>query len=300
MKLSVIMITYGHEKYIREAINGVLSQKCNFDFELLVANDCSPDNTDAVIQDIVNSDVSASKIKYVKREKNIGMIPNFIDSLSSIKSEYIALCEGDDYWIDNYKLQKQIDALEAEKDSVLCFHKVKVLNENNEIIEDNLTNIPENYQNLETLALKGNYIHTPSVVFKNVIDTYPKEFYKTSIGDFFLYMILAEHGSLIYLKDTMAVYRYGVGVFSAVNSIKKAKANIRLFTALLSYFSDKSIKEIFLKRQEQAISNLEHAVAIKEKEDFYSKHYFLKFLKIISENYKQPKKMISKLFRGKV
>ena len=107
--LSVIMITYGHENFIEQAIKGVLIQECNFDFELIIANDCSPDNTDIIIKDIIANDPRAGKIKYVRHNNNIGMMPNFIYALQSAKGKYIALCEGDDYWTLPSKLQKQVD-----------------------------------------------------------------------------------------------------------------------------------------------------------------------------------------------
>ena len=106
-KVSVVMITYGHEKFIREAIEGVLMQECDFEVELILANDCSPDQTDSVIQDIIKNHPKGCWIKYIRQENNIGMMPNFIFALKQCKGKYIALCEGDDYWTDPLKLQKQ-------------------------------------------------------------------------------------------------------------------------------------------------------------------------------------------------
>ena len=118
--LSVVMITYGHEKFIEQAIHGVLSQECDFDFELIVANDCSPDNTHIIIQDLIAKHPKASKIKYVRHDNNIGMMPNFLFALKSAKGKYIALCEGDDYWNLSSKVQKQVDFLEANSEFGLC------------------------------------------------------------------------------------------------------------------------------------------------------------------------------------
>ena len=79
--VSVVMITYGHENYIRQAIEGVLMQECDFDIELILANDCSPDQTHEVIQDILNTHPKANIINYFKHDKNIGMMPNFLFAL---------------------------------------------------------------------------------------------------------------------------------------------------------------------------------------------------------------------------
>jgi hypothetical protein len=130
-------------------------------------------------------------------------------------TKYVALLEGDDYWTDPYKLQKQVDFLDANPDYVLSFHKVKILQPNGELVKDFITKVPENYETQETLARLGNYIHTPSVVFRNVLKELPKEFSISPIGDYFLYMLLSEHGKLKYLEEEMAVYREGVGIWSA-------------------------------------------------------------------------------------
>ena len=100
------------------------------------------------------------------------------------------MCEGDDYWTDPYKLQKQVDFLEANPDYVLNFHKVKILKPDGLLVDDFITKVPDNYETQETLARLGNYIHTPSVVFRNLIIELPKEFSLSPIGDYFLYMLL--------------------------------------------------------------------------------------------------------------
>lgn len=248
MKVSVCMITYSHEKFIAEAINGVLMQECDFEIELVVSDDCSLDSTDIVIQNILRNHPRASRIKYIKQEKNIGMMPNFIFAMKHCLGEYIALCEGDDYWTDPLKLQKQVDFLEKNDDYVLCFHKGEILKTDGEIVDDFLTKVPENYENIETLTRFGNYILTPSVVFRNVIKEFPFEFELTPIGDYFLYIMLAEYGKLKKLEEKMCVYRYGGG-FSSLNNINaRLKAN-QLFSCLLSYLGDENLKKIILERK---------------------------------------------------
>lgn len=289
--VSVIMITYGHEKYIREAVDGVLKQIGGFDLELIIANDCSPDATDTVIQDILKENPRASCLHYIRHKKNMGMMQNFIFALQHAKGKYIALCDGDDYWTDPNKLQKQVDFLEAHPDYVLCFHKVKILKPNGELVEDFITKVPENYETQETLARLGNYIHTPSVVFRNVIKEFPPEFSLSPIGDYFLYMLLSEYGKLKYLEEEMAVYRYGVGIHSTHTQIKMAKANFKLFTLLLSYFNNPKINHILLDRQLNAFDNFEHLVRSEYQEAFVSHHVFFKAIKSL----KQPSKFWKKI-----
>lgn len=130
-KVSVVMITYGHENYIREAIEGVLMQQIDFSVELIIANDCSPENTDIIVNDIIATNKSTIEIVYKKHDKNIGMMANFIFALNLAKGKYVALCDGDDYWTDPLKLQKQVDFLEENQDYGICWTRYKVIDENN-------------------------------------------------------------------------------------------------------------------------------------------------------------------------
>ncbi|MFZ2432368.1 MAG: glycosyltransferase [Lutibacter sp.] len=288
------MITYNHEKYIREAIEGVLMQQCNFEVELIVANDCSTDKTDEVIQNIIQNHPNGFWIKYTHHIQNKGMMPNFIWALKQCQGDYIALCEGDDYWTDPLKLQKQVDFLEGNLEYVLCFHQVNILKTNGEIVDDFITKVPENYETIETLAYLGNYIHTPSVVFRNIITEFPFEFEQSPIGDYFLYMMLAEHGKLKYLEDKMAVYRYGVGIFSGKSQLYLAKSNLILFTCLLTYLKDDKIKKIVFSRQLQAVFQLEKTFNEEYKNNFISNHGFFKALKYVQNNYQTKSNKITK------
>lgn len=294
-RVSVVMITYGHENYIRQAIEGVLMQNCDFDVELIVANDCSPDTTDYIINDIIQNHPQGKWITYHKHPKNLGMMPNFIFALQQAQGEYIALCEGDDYWTDPFKLQKQVDFLEANPDYVLCFHKVKILKTNGELVDDFITKVPENYETQETLARLGNYIHTPSVVFRNILRKFPEEFEMSPIGDYFLYMMLAEHGKFKYMDEEMAVYRFGVGIHSVNSQIKMAKANFKLFTLLLSYFNNPKINQILLDRQLNAFDNLENLIRSEYAEAFVSHHVFFKALQSLQDLGKFWRKLKNKL-----
>lgn len=107
--VSVCMITYGHEKFIGQAIESVLMQQTNFAIELLIANDHSLDNTDQQIRHYIATHPKGHLIKYILREKNWQMMPNFINALQQCSGKYIALCEGDDYWTDPNKLQRQYE-----------------------------------------------------------------------------------------------------------------------------------------------------------------------------------------------
>ena len=136
--VSVVMITYAHEEFIQQAINSILLQEGKFDLELIVANDCSPDNTDNLIKEIIKNHQKSGSVKYTRHTSNKGMSANVIWALEQAQGKYIALCEGDDYWTDVHKIQKQLTFLENHIDYSLCcggyISKNVITNENKEVI----------------------------------------------------------------------------------------------------------------------------------------------------------------------
>jgi glycosyltransferase involved in cell wall biosynthesis len=291
LMVSVSMIIYKHEAYIKEAIEGVLMQETNFEFDLILADDCSPDKTPDIINEIIKNHPKGFRIKYFRHKKNIGMQPNGIFACKNCTGKYIAICEGDDYWTDPLKLQKQVDFLEANPDYVLCFHPINILKTDGSIVDDFITKVPENYETQETLARLGNYIHTPSVVFRNVIKNFPFEFELSPVGDYFLYMLLAEHGKLKCIEEKMGVYRYGVGIHSTNSQFKRVKANFKMFSLMLSNFNNPFINKILLGRQLNELEDFENLVRSEYSDAFVSHHIFFKALKLI----KHPRKFLTRL-----
>lgn len=295
LKVSVEMITFKHELYIQQAIEGVLMQETNFDFELVIADDCSPDSTPEIVEAIIKNHPKGDKIKYFRHKENIGMQPNGMFAYNQCHGKYVALCEGDDYWTDPLKLQKQVDFLENNSEYVLCFHEVNILKANGEIVSDFITEVPEDYETLERLAQFGNYIHTPSVVFRNIIKEFPFEFELSPIGDFFLYLMLAEHGKLKFLKEKMAVYRFGVGVFSSTSNIQTSKSTHTLFVCLLSYLKDEKIKKIIFARQKNDLNWIENLIRNQYDDVFVSDNLFFTTINFFLKNYTNPRKIIRKV-----
>jgi len=206
MLVSVLMITYNHEKYVSKALEGVLKQRCNFDFEVILANDNATDSSDLLIKNYVSNHPKGFRVKYTNHKKNKGMQDNFIWAAKQCRGKYIALCEGDDYWTDPLKLQKQVDFLEKHSDYNICFHNVKLYDERSKLLQaDNITRKVSETTTIQDMA-KGNYIHTPSVVFRNNIKI-PKWFSKVFIGDWTLYMLAIGDGKIRKLNEEMAVYR---------------------------------------------------------------------------------------------
>ena len=217
--VSVVMITYGHENYIKQAINGVLMQECDFEVELIIANDCSPDTTDLVVKKIIEEHPNRNWIKYVKHKTNLGMMPNFIWALEQTKGKYIALCEGDDYWTDPLKLQKQVDFIESHPDYVLIHSDFFIKNSNGEYINSARNTISKiirraknNDSNVVKYLVKGNYIKTLTVLIEKnalfkALENIAKNDNQIATIDYTLFLELSKLGKIHYQQEKTAVYR---------------------------------------------------------------------------------------------
>ena len=234
------MITYNHENFIREAIEGVLMQKTTFPIELIIGEDCSTDKTRKIVVEYFEK--YPAIVKPQLPHKNRGMQNNFISIFKATQGKYIAMCEGDDYWADPYKLQKQVDFLEANEEYSICFHPVKVWKENEKtMVDDVITReVPETTTILD--LAEGNYIHTPSVVFRKneeVLDVF-ENMGSLPVGDYVLHMLNAKYGKIKKLPEVMGVYRvHDGGVWSDNKDIEyKFSSWLSLLNELLIYFKE--------------------------------------------------------------
>ncbi len=207
LKVSILMITYNQESFISQAIDSVLMQKVNFDYEIVLGEDCSTDKTRNIVIDFQRR--YPDKVRLLLREYNSGMMNNFIHTFQALKGQYIAMLEGDDYWTDPYKLQKQVDLLESHRNCSMTFHNVLVIN------EDDQTNEPQKYYcrpmktfySLEDIV-GGNFIHTCSVMYRSgLVKELPKWFCEMPIGDWPLHVMHAQHGFLGYIDEVLAAHR---------------------------------------------------------------------------------------------
>lgn len=208
MKLTVVVTTYNQEKYIGQAIDGILMQKTDFPFKLIISNDCSTDGTLAILQEYQKNNPEI--IEVINNEKNLGPMNNFINTLSIVKdSEYVALCDGDDFWTDENKLQKQVDFLDENKDFNICWHKSKLFYQNGEKEEQIIPqNIPE-VTSIEDLV-NQNYIVANSVVYRwkfndeNLKDVFPND---VAPGDYYIHLLHAQDGKIKMIDEVMSAYR---------------------------------------------------------------------------------------------
>lgn len=254
--VTVCLITYNHKQFIRQAIEGVLNQQVDFPFELLIADDYSTDGTRDILVEFQQK--QPDLVKLILQEKNVGPAQNWMDLITKPKSKYIAYFEGDDYWIDEYKLQKQVTILEQNPECVICYHRVNEEYSGGLVKPEtlNINTDPARYS-LTDLAT-GNKMHTPSVVFRNVLPSLPEWIQESPVGDYPLYMLLARHGKIYYLPEVMAVYRkHTGGNWSTLDNVTSTFRWIKVLQLLIREFdNDSTIQEVLQKQQFRYIKHL--------------------------------------------
>jgi len=243
------MSAYNHENYIVQCLDSVLSQKTNFDFEIILGEDFSTDKTREIVVKYKNK--FPGKFKLHLPEKNIGMMAMDLATWKMCSGEYIALLNGDDYWTDENKLQLQADFLDSNSDTVLCYHKAKVENETDGTSFE--TSFPESGLELpiESLLLGYNPIMTPTVMIRNVLEI-PDWFGELPYGDMPIYLLLAQRGKLKYIDRMMSTYRiHSNGHWqgdSVYNNLAKDLKFYEILNEKLNYKYENLINEIYSQR----------------------------------------------------
>lgn len=242
--LTVVCLTYNHESYIKNCLDGFLNQITNFNFEIIVHDDASTDKTANIVK--------LYEVKYPNLFKNIYQTQNqynneniniWLDILFPIsQGKYIALCDGDDYWTDKHKLQKQVDFLENNNDFNICYHDVSILN-NNLFSHNFINKTNKNITSIYDLAVWGNFMHTSSVVFRKCSVIINSED-KNKVCDFILYVFILNDKKIKKFDEIMSVYRYGVGIWSISSTTKKNKFILDNIYYILNNCEDDTIKEI--------------------------------------------------------
>ena len=205
-------------------MDSVLMQKTDFEVELVISNDSSVDDTNTIVQEYILNHPKAKNIKYFVQEKNKGMLPNFIFTIQQCTGKYIAMCEGDDYWTDPLKLQKQVAALEENNAYSMVITNRKVLNSNNEWFEESYDK--EYGKNIFCIAdvVNGFVPGMQTILMRNYSSladyflAHPEFYY----GDRYIAYYCSLFGKILLIPEYTAVYRMtGTGVWSVNTAIQK-------------------------------------------------------------------------------
>lgn len=243
--MNAVIITYNHRDYIEKAIEGALAQKFSGDYKIIIHDDCSGDGTEKLCRKF--RDQNPELIDLYQAPQNKGMIRSWADALQRSTAKYTAICEGDDYWTDPGKLQKQVDFLEANPGYAVCCHRVYIQKDGKKPKLDDqdvyATSTEADYD-IEMMAKYGNLIATPSAVYRNrLFSSLPAWFDQSPIGDYVLHMMNAQYGKIKYFPGAMAVYRdHSRGAWGG-KTIKDNAANmIKVIGLLLTEPFAESVK----------------------------------------------------------
>jgi len=230
MKVSVLMVTYNHEQFIAQAVESVLAQETSFDYELVIGEDCSTDGTRAILVGLQQQ--HPDKVRLLLNENNLGMHKNLAQTLLACRGEYVAMLDGDDYWTSPHKLQREVDFLDGHPECALCFHNVASVHDKGGD-QELLVWRPPNQKEISTIEelLLGDFMAACSVMFRRqLIPEYPDWFYSLPIGDWPLWILIAEHGKIGYLDETMAAYRiHQAGVWSSKSPVQRTEADAQVY-----------------------------------------------------------------------
>jgi len=210
--VTVRTYTYQHAPYIQDCIEGVLAQKTTFPFEYIIGEDCSADGTREIVFDYAQR--YPHIIRVVTADYNVGGKANVRRCINRTRGKYVALCEGDDYWISPLKLQRQVDFMEAHPDVSLCFHNALILNEKYAAARLFFESPPAEILNFA--AAYQTPLPTASMMARrHILASLPDWRLKAWCGDLPVRLWCAHHGHFGYLDQMMAVYRRHSGSLEA-------------------------------------------------------------------------------------
>ena len=287
--VSICCTTFNHERFIRDCFDGFLKQQTNFKFEILVYDDCSTDNTKKIIEEYTAQfpelffPIYQTENQYSKGVR--GIMPRF--NFKRARGKYIATCEGDDYWTDPLKLQKQIYFLENNEDFVLTGHDAKKIDDKGELISE--WSLPKNKRrdcSSEELQ-RFFYALTLTMCFRNVpiLQQMPDEFYNSNNGDTFLISLLGHYGKYKYMPEiTPAVYRiHQGGVWSSKNDIQRIKMVRKTYFEMHLYYKRINNEALFLYYYKKVVVFSFQLLILNLKSSKTIKKLFASFLEFIQD-----------------
>jgi glycosyltransferase involved in cell wall biosynthesis len=233
--VDVAIVTYNHEQFVAQAIEGVLSQRFAGECRLIIGDDCSTDKTQAILEDYAQryldriTTIFSSEHFGLAHKERVGL-----RVLERCTAKYVAFLDGDDYWTDPLKLQKQVDFLESHPDFAVCFHNVKVSYEDQG--QEPWNYCPPDQKEISTIEdlLDRNFIATSSTVFRReCLGELPNWFLKIKTGDWLLHILNAQNGKVGYIDEVMSVYRiHHAGYWSKQDMIQNSLDEIVMFKVL--------------------------------------------------------------------
>jgi glycosyltransferase involved in cell wall biosynthesis len=233
--VSVLVVTYNHARFVRQALDSALAQRLPQPLEILISEDCSTDGTREIVQEYAER--HPQLIRLLLSERNLHSNEVVARGLRAARGQYVAVLDGDDYWTSDDKLGAQVAFLDARPDLTICFHNVQVVNEYSQST-GRLWNTPgqPEISGLHEL-LRGNFIAMCSVVYRRAaVAEVPAWYDRFPITDWPLHVLYAREGRIGYLDRTLAAYRlHGGGLFSTLGEREKLEANADFYRRLRAF-----------------------------------------------------------------
>ncbi len=237
MKASVLIVTYNHEKFIARALDSALMQETDFDYEIVIGEDCSTDRTREIVLEYRNR--YPDRIKLLLNETNLGA-RNYINTCGACSGKYIANLDGDDFWISSDKLREQVAFLDNNPSFAMCFTNSNIVNENDSIVSEERLGVDRKKILSQTDIVSGLVPPSNTIVFRSIaIKDVPDVYYTIANGDIMFYAMLAGHGDAAYIDKIMASYRvHSGGTWSSKPQEYILTNNLKTRLALLSVYSE--------------------------------------------------------------
>ena len=236
MKVSIAMISYNHARFVGQAIESALAQRADFEWELVIGDDCSTDGTSEIVHQFARE--NPRRIRLVQSTERVGMNRNLERTLSLCQGEYIALLEGDDVWTSTSKLQRQADHLDNHPNQAGCFHNALAFYDDNSRQEWIYCShdLPEEITTTELLRV--NMIPTCAMMYRgNPAQIFPEWLLDLGIGDWPLHLIASQAGSIGFFDEVLASYRFHPGgAYSMRGPVYRHEQVLRMYAELTRYF----------------------------------------------------------------
>lgn len=250
MLISVVVTAYNQEDYISECLDSILAQKGNFSLEVILGDDASTDGTRDILQKYVRNFPGIFFLFH--EEKNMGLVKNIKRCLDVCHGDFVAFCEGDDYWIDEYKLKKQKDLLLKKTEFSMCFSAINIYFQ-----DESYYSLHEGQQSIKSDRIFIDDLLTENVIMNfsccfyrtKTISSLPKELFELdNAADWIFNICCAEIGPIGYINEVMSVYRiHKDGLWagkSLVDNLREGLPKLDVYDALLEYRYHEKFREI--------------------------------------------------------
>ena len=247
--VSICCLTYNHEKIIRDALDGFVIQRTNFPFEIVVCDDASTDNTQEIIKEYSIKYEGLFKLILLKENvySKTKVLPFATHLFPAAEGKYIAECDGDDYWTDCYKLQKQFDFLEKNKEYSMCYHDLIIYYQDRDIASKGYQKTPPDYTSEELAGFErsGQWLHPSTKMWRNNFNDKTRKDFETCWGDNATNVHMSLYGGCKFIQDiSPSVFRrfHGNNMWSCMGHDENKRETIKIFQRLYDFMKGKNEK----------------------------------------------------------